>query len=282
MQISEGKKMRDMSNVECYGCHKKGHFKRDCRATQSKEGNSAKVHNAETRSEESNNDEDNEPKEQRIASATRREEQTNPHGAMSWTACYDDDCRMHLGDKEGSGWFPTGPRISSARIGHMDLEETIIRADPLTPNAQRENENAEGSSEEGQSSEEDDDDVSSIMIETPRLENLDATITITAPMQMRQIIFELTTWNDRVFPRDSDGHVRIDPDYFHQMWMEMRSMMWHEPIVPTTYDHGSFVVELPPMGSTFTDEGYWTPQGLFVPRRLQEYTTQVKRAYRNS
>ncbi|RPB14710.1 hypothetical protein P167DRAFT_533704 [Morchella conica CCBAS932] len=32
------------------------------------------------------------------------------HGSMSWTACYDDSCRIHFSDKEGSGWFPKAPR----------------------------------------------------------------------------------------------------------------------------------------------------------------------------
>jgi hypothetical protein len=32
------------------------------------------------------------------------------HDFMSWTACYDDDCLVHLLEKEGSGWFPRGKR----------------------------------------------------------------------------------------------------------------------------------------------------------------------------
>lgn len=29
------------------------------------------------------------------------------HERLSWTACYDDDCRIHLSDKNASGWFPS-------------------------------------------------------------------------------------------------------------------------------------------------------------------------------
>jgi hypothetical protein len=29
------------------------------------------------------------------------------HDVMSWTAYYEDDCYLHLSDKQGSGWFPT-------------------------------------------------------------------------------------------------------------------------------------------------------------------------------
>ncbi|RPA95471.1 hypothetical protein L873DRAFT_1845938 [Choiromyces venosus 120613-1] len=28
------------------------------------------------------------------------------HAEMSWTVCYDDDCGVHLHEKQGAGWFP--------------------------------------------------------------------------------------------------------------------------------------------------------------------------------
>ena len=28
-----------------------------------------------------------------------------PHAAMSWTACFDDGCLVHLSDKQGANWF---------------------------------------------------------------------------------------------------------------------------------------------------------------------------------
>lgn len=34
---------------------------------------------------------------------------------MSWTACYNDDCRNHLSDKEGPGWYPKPPRKQRLR-----------------------------------------------------------------------------------------------------------------------------------------------------------------------
>ena len=41
---------------------------------------------------------------------SRAEELRREHAAFSWTACYDDGCRTHLSEKEGSGWFPREPR----------------------------------------------------------------------------------------------------------------------------------------------------------------------------
>ncbi len=32
------------------------------------------------------------------------------HAVLSWTACYDDACPIHLSDKDGSGWYPQRPR----------------------------------------------------------------------------------------------------------------------------------------------------------------------------
>ena len=29
----------------------------------------------------------------------------NNHRCLSWTACYDDNCNIHLSDKEDSGWY---------------------------------------------------------------------------------------------------------------------------------------------------------------------------------
>src|SRR6267154_2832468 len=34
------------------------------------------------------------------------------HPSMSWTACYDDGCQIHLRDKEGASWFPREPRTN--------------------------------------------------------------------------------------------------------------------------------------------------------------------------
>ena len=48
-----------------------------------------------------------------------------PHASLSWTACYDHDCRIHLSDKDGSGWFPRRPRrgrslCMMSRRGRLD------------------------------------------------------------------------------------------------------------------------------------------------------------------
>ena len=37
-------------------------------------------------------------------------EQNPDYATLSWTTCYDDNCSIHLSDKQGLGWFPTRPR----------------------------------------------------------------------------------------------------------------------------------------------------------------------------
>jgi Zinc knuckle len=45
----------------------------------------------------------------RITSETPEKRETS-HAWISWTACYDDGCLIHQGEKDGSGWYPKKPR----------------------------------------------------------------------------------------------------------------------------------------------------------------------------
>ena len=38
------------------------------------------------------------------------EEADEQHEKLSWTAYFKDTCSIHCSDKEGSGWFPQGPK----------------------------------------------------------------------------------------------------------------------------------------------------------------------------
>lgn len=39
----------------------------------------------------------------------------NQQRRLSWTACYDDSCQTHLGEKEGASFFPRKPNPASKR-----------------------------------------------------------------------------------------------------------------------------------------------------------------------
>ncbi|KAG0134156.1 hypothetical protein HOY82DRAFT_537724 [Tuber indicum] len=52
-----------------------------------------------------------------------RKEHPGPsaHAEMSWTACYNDDCKIHLHEKQGSGWFPKRRGRKSRRNGKKNV-----------------------------------------------------------------------------------------------------------------------------------------------------------------
>ena len=52
------------------------------------------------------------------------------HPGLSWTACYDDECLVHLGEKQGEGWFPQKPS-KKGKEPAKDMEwETSYDAEP--------------------------------------------------------------------------------------------------------------------------------------------------------
>ncbi len=70
----------------CYTCEKLNHYFKDC--TQNKYKNKSKPYDKQGRS-----------------FAATKEDQKNKHQALSWTACYENNCHTHLSDKEGSEWY---------------------------------------------------------------------------------------------------------------------------------------------------------------------------------
>jgi hypothetical protein len=70
----------------CYTCKKLDHFFRDY--TQNKYKNKSKLYD----------------RQNRFFAATK-EDQKDKHQALSWTACYEDNCRTHLSDKKDSEWY---------------------------------------------------------------------------------------------------------------------------------------------------------------------------------
>ncbi len=70
----------------CYTCKKLNHYFKDC--TQNKYKNKLKSYDKQGRS-----------------FAATKEDQKNKHQALSWTACYENNCHTHLSDKEDSEWY---------------------------------------------------------------------------------------------------------------------------------------------------------------------------------
>ncbi len=70
----------------CYTCEKLDHFFRDC--TQNKYKNKSKLYDKQDRS-----------------FAAMKEDQKDKHQALSWTACYKNNCHTHLSNKKDSEWY---------------------------------------------------------------------------------------------------------------------------------------------------------------------------------
>ncbi len=75
----------------CYTCEKLSHYFKNC--TQNKYKNKSKSYDKQDRS-----------------FAATKEDQKDKHQALSWTACYENNCRTHLSDKEDSEWYSKSSR----------------------------------------------------------------------------------------------------------------------------------------------------------------------------
>ncbi|KAL6689604.1 hypothetical protein J3F84DRAFT_314917 [Trichoderma pleuroticola] len=100
-------------NVECFNCGKKGHVKKYCRAPRKDGKKFTPVP---------------EPKENRAINTIRP---SANHDILHFSACYDDKCQTHLSDKQGSGWFPKGPKKRVQTLNTLGTtEHTPNNADP--------------------------------------------------------------------------------------------------------------------------------------------------------
>ncbi len=70
----------------CYTCKKLSHYFKNC--TQNKYKNKSKSYDKQDRS-----------------FAATKENQKNKHQALSWTACYENNCRTHLSNKKDLRWY---------------------------------------------------------------------------------------------------------------------------------------------------------------------------------
>ena len=84
---------------KCYNCGKIGHPAKACRGKKQANATQSKKKEKKKR----------EPKEDKQLNATQTKAKPD-HATLSWTGCYDNNCYIHLSDKQGSGWFPKRPQ----------------------------------------------------------------------------------------------------------------------------------------------------------------------------
>ena len=128
-KLSQKDRDHRMRNKLCLYCGKPGHQAKDCRAKRGqqkhaqatqpvKKGRKPKAQlNATgaiwTPLESSNV---NWTSEESVRDPSDKSDTRHPeHAVMSWTACHNDSCFIHLSEKEGSGWFPQERRSKKSK-----------------------------------------------------------------------------------------------------------------------------------------------------------------------
>lgn len=105
--------------IKCYSCGKLGHMKKDCRTNKVRRQQINMMQVVPTSGDSGRGAYDTTG----VPEAPKGEEAARDHGRLSWTACYDDSCNVHLSDKQGSGWFPTRPRRQLNVIERKPLQQ---------------------------------------------------------------------------------------------------------------------------------------------------------------
>ncbi|KAI7200668.1 hypothetical protein KC365_g18890 [Hortaea werneckii] len=92
----------------------------------------------------------------------------------------------------------------------------------------------------------------------------------------RRMILFIANQIELVFPKIQEKR-RLHPIEFDNMLDRLRAMFWNYRLVDIDYDAAAYVLDRPPIGSTFQRDGsYITPDGIHVSRGIRERIRIVK------
>jgi hypothetical protein len=238
----------DKSKLECHNCGQKGHFARECAARkQQHELRKQEQFRATTTP----------------AKATAAATRIPDHAEMVWTSCYDDDCPTHLSDKEGSGWYPHYPKAQSVCVLRGTPTNAVVPTFGPTP---EESSDEDYEVIENSSSEDDDEENEERWAMPPN----DAGLTLLRLIRSQWA--QACPW--------IDGVQHVDQHYYDQLAESMRRQMRLLPVTRQPHSHERIVQEVVPFGSEFTPRGgYFTPEGINVPRSLRVQVADLRLEY---
>ncbi|KAI7411517.1 hypothetical protein KC336_g12012 [Hortaea werneckii] len=284
---------KDKSKVECYNCHKKGHYSRECNARKQRHelqqpGRDPQRFQATQARGGYSKQSDKESRMTTPPTGTIAATKQDDHAMISWTACYDDSCKIHLSDKTGSGFFPTKNSRKQLELEEHEQEcfatwdeddcppaSSRFRATRgvpdgiLTPDTSEE-ESENESSEEEELSEEEDDTQPMVQLNRWRVPEGDIVLEKIFPEIMRR--------HGIIFPY-RDGVQCVDGQELHEMYLTLRRLTWGMPSVGRPTNYTTIVQEIPPLGCEFTPRGsYRTAEGVCIPKNLRRKMRELQQA----
>ena len=265
----------------CYTCGKMGHYSKDC--TQNKYKNKPKPYDKQGRS-----------------FAATKEDQGDKHQALSWTACYEDNCRTHLSDKEGSGWYPKPSRKNRSyaathrrpEVHDEDSDESSFTmvAEPEIPDSEAYDSDRSDSTEEA---------IRQAVEEGSRLSGTLRAFTIAAEGALKQGEDRLEVKEDLRKLTSQASFISMynelytlfkqKEEDFPQRMQQIKNGI-HQAIYGTMQDepvasrkgirYRDIVMEKPPTGAKFTKQGgYVLPDGGHISRELRQMAEATRERF---
>lgn len=281
----------DKSNVECYGCHKKGHYKSECNARKQRHDLQDSGHSNGFRATKGNGNAKSD-ENAKVSGETRVEsmkatqgrgsydlngtniaaEDRDDHAMITWTACFDDNCAIHMSDKFGSGYWPAKKTRSVCRtIGQPSQGIRFVEGHPSPEDSSTD---VESSDEEGEVSE----------TEEAELEETGTTEfsrTFYSNDPILRLLEAVADSRNLLLPWDSEGRTQmVNENELWELFTRMRKILWNLPHEKYSTDFHRIVQEFPPLGSRFTGRGgYFTAENVCITQTLRKRVMEIKNDY---
>jgi hypothetical protein len=277
----------DKSNVECYGCGKKGHYKNECNARKQRHdlqgsGPSNKEREFRATKSDENAKVSDETKVESIratqghgaydTTGTKAMNEQDSHAALTWTACFEDGCTIHYGDKYGSGYWPQYKTRSVCRTMGQPSQGVRYPAG-YPPQEESTEEEEESSDEEGEVSETESVEEPTGSTEFNRI--------LYSNDPMLRLLEAVADSRSLVLPWDSEGQTQmVDESELWELFTKMMRVLWNISHSKNSIDYHRIVQEFPPLGSRFTPRGgYFTTDNICITRTMRMRVMEVKNEY---